>query len=109
MIKIYAAEHPTEAHYLSGLLEGAGIRCLVQGEALAGVQGGVPITVETAPSVWVIDAAQAAEARAVIAEYERQRAGTKPEAPGWTCRSCGEECEPQFTSCWHCLAPRDEP
>ena len=26
--------------------------------------------------------------------------------PSWTCRHCGETCEPQFAVCWQCGQPR---
>ena len=60
MKKVYAARNPGDAHLMKGLLEGEGISAVVQGEFLWVVRGEVPITPETAPSVWVEDS-----------EYER--------------------------------------
>lgn len=100
MVKVFVANHPTEAHLIAGLLQSEGIASHVQGEALFGARGEVPPTPATLPSVWVDDEAQAERALALI----RGHAATKAnglERP-WRCDGCGEFIEPQFTTCWNC-------
>lgn len=55
------------------------------------------------PELWIVedsDFRRACELRDAVAR--------QPEGPqtGWTCPSCGEQLEGQFTSCWSCGANR---
>ncbi len=88
MKQVYSAQHPTEAHYIKGLLESQGIPCLVKGEALFGVRGELPLTVETAPSVWVTDISTFTQARELIEEYEKQHNQPSSSKNNWVCTSC---------------------
>ena len=57
------------------------------------------------PELWVIhdeDFARAAELR------DAWRATPPTAQSPWTCPSCGEQLEAQFTSCWKCGAIREE-
>lgn len=106
MIRVFVAQHPTEAHLVAGLLGDAGIATEVRGEALFTSRGGVPVTPETLPSVWVVDDAQAEAASQLLeAHAARTAAGVGAEQP-WRCEQCGETVEAQFTHCWKCEAPR---
>ena len=107
MVQVYSATHPTEAHYVKGLLESQGIPCEVRGESLFGARGELPITTETAPSIWVFDDSKFIEARAVIKEYENLKNINISEQPKWKCESCKEESEAQFSECWNCLKSRN--
>jgi len=106
MRQIYSAEHPTEAHMVRGILEAKGIECVVRGEILFGARGELPVTPETAPSVWVVEEARYTEARRIVAQYEKANRRDAPEGQGWQCQSCKEMLEGQFTHCWQCGAPR---
>lgn len=53
--KVHVAGNPVEAQFLRSFLESAGIAATVRGEHLFGLRGGVPMTAETLPSVWVED------------------------------------------------------
>jgi hypothetical protein len=101
--QVFVAQHPTEAHFIRGLLEAAGIHALVRGESLFSVRGETPATVDTLPSVWVGDD-EADRAREVI---DQRRGAATDDADGpWTCPQCGEQVEAQFTECWRCGASR---
>ena len=63
------APDTAEAHICKAALEAEGIEALVQGEALAGVIGGVPAGSATAPRVWILDDSRAAGAAAVVARF----------------------------------------
>jgi hypothetical protein len=104
VLKIYSAKNPTEAHLLQGILESYGILCEVQGEFLYSDRGGLPITTETAPSVWIFDDSKSEEAITIVKEFENPHKSTNEET--WVCESCGEDSEGQFTECWNCGKPR---
>lgn len=99
MRRIFVARNVTEAYIVSGMLNAVGIKAQVRGHFLAGGYGELPISNDTLPSVWIEDAAQSANARTVIADYERP--GSRKEAP-WRCEQCGESHDRQFTACWKC-------
>lgn len=98
MQRVFVGRNLSETHIVSGMLNAAGIDAQVRGHYLAGGYGELPITSDTLPSVWISDAAQMANARALVAEYER------PSGQGswWTCEQCGEVHAAQFTACWKC-------
>lgn len=102
MIKVYVAQNPTEAHLVKGLLESEGIGCEVKGEALFGARGELPMTPETAPSVWIFDESLFLSARQIIKDYESTRYEEDSETEIWICQTCGEESEGQFGACWNC-------
>lgn len=98
MTKVYSASDPADAHLVVAILDGH------EGEALWSARGELPLTPESAPSVWVANDGDAQRAREVIATElgPRQEGG-----PPWTCSQCGELCEGQFTRCWKCGRQRD--
>ena len=100
MLKIYSAKHPTEAHLLRGILESYGIACEVHGEFLFAGRGELPIGPETAPSVWILDDSKFDEATTIVEEFDHPHPSA--DAQTWTCESCGELSEGQFTECWNC-------
>lgn len=99
------ADNATDAHFVRGLLESCGLDVVVLGEYLAGMSGKVGI-VEAWPTVWVLDDSAEAEARRILTEYESNRARPTAASLAWRCAKCGQQLEPQFTSCWACGADR---
>ncbi len=102
MKQVYSAQNPTEAHLVRGILETRGISCEVRGDVLFGARGEIPLTHETAPSVWIEEDFRYKEARRIVQEYESANAGNREKRKSWICSSCGEELEGQFTHCWNC-------
>jgi len=102
VLKVYSAQHPTDAHLLKGLLESHGISCEVRGESLFRVRGELPLTTETAPSVWIFDGSKFDESRNIIKEYENSNIHDSSDKENWICKYCGEDSEGQFTECWNC-------
>ena len=106
MQHVYTARDEMDASFVQGLLRQAGIEAVVQGEALGGVWGTLPLSAESLPSVWVPEA-DVDRARPVVEEYRRTdeaNAADDAERPRatWTCPNCGEKVEEQFTQCWKC-------
>jgi hypothetical protein len=102
---VFKANDIPEAHFVRGLLESHGLAVTVRGEDLWGTRGEVPFT-ETWPTVWVEDDAQENEALTLIDTYQSGRADPGPRGLMWTCPACGQQLEPQFTSCWQCGTER---
>lgn len=72
MIKIYEAHDSLEAHFLRNLLEAAGVRAEVLGELLGMARGGLPMTSETLPSVW-INPGDTKKAMTVVEDFEQKQ------------------------------------
>jgi cytochrome c556 len=100
--RLVSARNDFEAHHLRAVLEAAGLRALVIGEQLGQARGSLPMTLETAPCVWV-DASDFERAEAVLAEAKNHR---RDAADAWTCPSCGECVESTFDQCWKCMHAR---
>lgn len=125
MKKIFSADNPLRARLVAAMLDEHGISVMIQGDILWGARGGLPLTPDAAPSVWVTDDEDAARARELVAEFDQPvnpthctncgynlRGLPKPRCPECgksfreehprTCPTCGELHEGQFTHCWNC-------
>jgi predicted RNA-binding Zn-ribbon protein involved in translation (DUF1610 family) len=102
MKQVLIARHPAEAHLVKGLLQSEEIQAIVRGEELSGVRGGVPVTLDTSPSVWVLDDSQTESATAKIKQYDSGATVGAGSTSSWKCPQCGEQVEGQFTTCWKC-------
>ena len=105
--KVYVASGPGDAHLLRGLLESEGIDAVIRGDDFVPLQGGGLFNIETRPSIWVLDDDQFARACEIASEYVHRSARTDALAgqstgETWSCQSCGEPIERQFTACWKC-------
>ena len=114
MQQIFAARNDMEAHFVKGLLEQEGITVVLQGEALEGAWGDLPLSDRALPSLWVNEADVAA-ATPIIEEYQQreQKLANEPDSddstpkrPTWKCPKCGEYVEEQFDECWNCGAEK---
>jgi Putative prokaryotic signal transducing protein len=103
MKKVYTASNVTEANLVADLLESQGLVVTVRGEDLAGTSGELPF-VDAWPTIWVLDDEREAEAQEFVRQYEATSA--VPTGPTWRCAACGQELEPQFTTCWSCGTER---
>lgn len=83
------------AHW-RGLLEAAGIPCRIRNEFLGGAAGELP-PIECWQQLCVEPRWEAA----ALAAIARGQSGETRD-PAWTCPSCGEHIEGQFTACWNC-------
>ena len=84
---------------LKGLLEEAGIPCMIRNENLAMAFGELPPS--ESPELWVINDEDYPKAKVLIDAWKN----AEPEAVDpWDCPQCGEKIEGQFTSCWNCGA-----
>ena len=97
MKQVFRAASLLQAAHARNVLIMAGIPSELRNQYLAGALGDLPM-LETWPQVWVEDEDESAALRALA------RADAAPTGASWVCGHCGEELEPQFTSCWRCGA-----
>jgi Putative prokaryotic signal transducing protein len=97
MFRLCTATNLPEAHLLLHRLEQAGIEARVLNEHAQGGLGEIPFT-HAYPEIWVMEEADEARARAILAEFERPPASREPVR----CRDCGEMNPPAFEICWQC-------
>jgi hypothetical protein len=100
MKRVYRAASLIQVAHARNVLLTAGIPSEMRNQYLAGALGDLPM-LETWPQLYVEDADEQVALRALA------RASAAPTGAAWTCESCGEMLEPQFTSCWRCgsIAP----
>ena len=95
MKRIYSSHNLVAVHHAKNVLEAEGIRAVVKNEMLFSAMGELP-PAECLAELWV-RAAEAERAEGVLGKAFLSKTG-----PAWTCPSCGEASEPQFTQCWRC-------
>ena len=92
---VYSAPNISIVSIFRNLLEEHGIKCWIKNEFLYAGMGELP-PIECWPLLCVEDDDYDA-AKGIVDE-----ALTEKELPPWTCESCDEEIEGQFTECWKC-------
>jgi hypothetical protein len=70
MKKVYIGENPFDAHMVRDFLESAGIEAVVRGEHLFALRGGVPMTDDTLPAVWLVYEEKFEEARKLVEQLQ---------------------------------------
>ena len=108
MKQVYVAQDPSDAHILAGILEEYGISCEVHGESLWGARGELPLTIDTQPTVWILEDEKFEQARNLVLQYENKTLASNIGGGPWKCPECGEEIEAQYTDCWQCGMSRPE-
>jgi hypothetical protein len=103
MLKLTRAPNLIIGQHWVNVLQTAGISCELHNRYLNGAMGEIPAD-QCAPEVWLVDERDEGIARRLI---ETASHGPSKDAPGWTCRACGEKLEAQFTVCWQCGTERD--
>jgi Putative prokaryotic signal transducing protein len=93
--RVFRAASLLQVAHARNVLTAAGIDSELRNQYLAGALGDLPM-LETWPQLWVEDPFEPAALRAL------ERAATAPAGAPWTCGQCGEQLEPQFTTCWRC-------
>ena len=97
MKQVFRAASLLQVAHARNILIAAGIDSELRNQYLAGALGDLPM-LETWPQLMVEDALESAALRAL------QNAAAAPTGPAWVCTQCGEQLEPQFTTCWRCGA-----
>ncbi|HWG70772.1 MAG TPA: DUF2007 domain-containing protein [Steroidobacteraceae bacterium] len=95
MKRVFRAPLLIQVAHARNVLMAAGIPSELRNQYLAGALGDLPM-LETWPQLYVEDADEQ------IALHALAQAAKAPAGASWTCETCGETLEPQFTSCWRC-------
>jgi len=96
--EVYVGRDLTDATLLDNLLKAEGIDTVVAPPK----EGSRSLR-----SVYVLEAAQLARARAIVERYRQGEPLADPRSiRSWRCRGCNELIEGQFDVCWHCGRPR---
>ena len=103
MIRVFEALNFPEANYVCGLLQAAGIEAELRGDTLFSFVGAGTQVPGVLPAVWIAHREDEPRARELVARYQ---GGSPVRGAAWTCPSCAEAHEPQFTTCWKCGAER---
>lgn len=105
LVKIYTGRDTMDAHHVRAHLEQHGFKAQVFGETLNSALGELPFTDGTRPSVWVTTED---EPRAIECAQDFIQPPDEPaiKAEAWTCPSCAETVEGQFSACWQCGTER---
>lgn len=97
MKRVFRAASLLQVAHARNVLTAAGIESELRNQYLAGALGDLPM-LETWPQLWVEDTLESSALRAL------ENAARAPSGAPWTCGQCGEQLEPQFTTCWRCGA-----
>jgi hypothetical protein len=95
--RVYSSYSLIAVHHAKNLLQSAGIGSVVKNEMLSSAMGELP-PAECQAEVWVSEAD--------LQQAEKILFHGPVQGKAWTCGSCGEACEPQFTQCWRCGTDR---
>lgn len=97
MLKIYSAPTLPDAHFVRGLLAQAGIEARVFNENAQSVMGEIPVNLAW-PEVWIMDEADALQARELIRDFDHPQIDTSAAF----CPHCHEDSPSHFRTCWNC-------
>ena len=98
--RVYSSFSLIAVHHAKNVLQAEGIDSIVKNEILSSAMGELP-PAECQAEVWVPEQ-DAQRAESVLKDAFTTSKGGK----AWTCGSCGEAVEPQFTQCWKCGTDR---
>ncbi len=103
MKKLYVSQSLIDVESRKELLDQAEIPCTIKNQRSNMLGGEVPF-VELFPELWVLQDKDWDGAKKLLDEWET----AKPrETTGWTCRSCGEIHQKEYTTCWKCNQDRN--
>ncbi|MEX2490985.1 MAG: DUF2007 domain-containing protein [Nitrospirales bacterium] len=102
MKKLYVSHSLIDVESRKELLDQAEIPSTIKNQRSNMLGGEVPF-VELFPELWVLQDEDWDRAKKLLDEWELARPlGTT----GWTCVSCGEIHQKEFTTCWKCNQER---
>jgi hypothetical protein len=101
MTCLYTTQDLALLGHLENALKACGIDCEIRGQHLSIGVGELP-PIECWPELWVLRTDQRAEAENLLRKL--LYIGSPTSRP-WTCPSCSEEIQGQFTDCWQCGSP----
>jgi len=101
MKKIFASLDSTELSLFKNMMDRADIPCVLRNEQFSHTLPLLPFEAE----LWVLNDGDFSRARDLVASWRHPVAAT---AATWTCSTCGEKMEGQFSACWKCGGRKTE-
>ena len=98
MKKLYVSQSLIDVESRKELLDQAEIPCMVKNQRSAMLGGEVPFF-EVFPELWVLNDEDFENAQTLLTDWEE---APPQETTGWTCTTCGETHQKEFTTCWKC-------
>lgn len=98
MKKLFVSPLLFEVESLKEVLDREGIVCTIKNQQGSSLAGEVPFA-EVFPELWVLNDDDLARAQDFL---ENWRKAQPAQTTAWTCTSCGESHENEFTTCWKC-------
>jgi hypothetical protein len=98
MKKLYVSQSLIDVESRKELLDQAQIPATIKNQRSAMLGGEVPF-VEVFPELWVLKDEDFERANTLLEDWERAE---PVETTGWTCSSCSEVHQKEFTTCWKC-------
>ncbi len=95
MQKLFVSPMLVEIESLKDMLEQEGILCTIKNQQGSSLAGEVPFA-EVFPELWVINDDDYPKAQDFLENWQKARPAKET---AWTCSSCGESHEKDFTSC----------
>ncbi len=92
-----------ETELLKDLLDREGIAYTMRNEQLSTALGAVPFI---APELWIQREEDLPKAKELLDGWLSPQSQI---SNSWVCPACGEKIEKQFSSCWRCGKPKQEP
>jgi hypothetical protein len=102
MKKLYVSQSLIDVESRKELLDQAEIACTIKNQRSAMLGGEVPF-VEVFPELWVLQDRDFEQAQTLLKDWEEAE---PRETTSWTCPSCGEVHQKEFTTCWKCSQER---
>ena len=102
MKKLYVSHSLIDVESRKELLDQAAIPNMVKNQRTNMLGGEVPF-VEVFPELWVIQDEDYEQAQQLLNDWEEAQ---PIETTAWTCTSCGEVHQKEFTTCWKCRQER---
>jgi hypothetical protein len=98
MLRLFSSIDLIAVSQLKDLLIREGIPAVVRNDILGGLSPEIPFT-ESFPELWIENDSDLQRAQAIKADWLKPQ---EISGASWTCPSCGESLDAQFTSCWNC-------
>jgi len=102
MKKLYVSQSLIDVESRKELLDQAEIPCTIKNQRSAMLGGEVPF-VEVFPELWVLQDKDFVKAQTLLQDWENAQ---PLETTSWTCGSCNEVHQKEFTTCWKCNRER---
>ncbi len=104
MLKLFVSPLLMEVESLKEILEQEEITCTLKNQQGSSLAGEVPFA-EVFPELWIVNNDDFPQAQEIL---ESWRQGQPQDVTAWTCSSCGESHDKDFTACWKCGGERHE-